>query len=120
MAQRVTISWYKTYTEHSVHGVLSAVDDWGFLSSPTTCPICLSKVIKLLDIYRNTNDFSAIKELSSMACGCKDAWHSTLDASEPLRLPERVARTYEALGQDVLGKKWWDENGSYLREELTS
>ncbi len=120
LAQRVTISWYRTYTEQSKRGVLSAANDWGYLSSPTTCPLCQARVIRLLDTYRDCNDFSVIDELSHLECECKDMWHTSLGVVESLSLPERVSSAYEAIGRDVLGEKWWDENGSALWDELAA
>jgi len=118
LAQKVTISWYKTYTEQSTKGLLSAANDWGYLSSPTTCPLCHSRVISLLDAYRDTNDFSVIVELTNMSCVCKDVWRSILEKKDLLSLPERVASAYESIGRNVLGGRWWNKNASALRNEL--
>jgi len=120
LAQRVTISWYKTYVEQSTRGVLSAAQDWGYLSSPTTCPYCQARIIRLLDTYRDTNDFSVIDELSRMECECKDIWRTSRAVANNLTLPERVSSVYEAIGRNVLGEKWWDENGSSVCDELTA
>jgi radical SAM enzyme (TIGR01210 family) len=118
LAQRVTISWYKTYIEQSTKGVLSAANDWGYLSSPTTCPSCYSKVINLLDTYRDTNDFSVMVALTNMSCTCKNIWRSTLEKKELLSLPERAASAYESVGRDILGDRWWNENASVLLNEM--
>jgi radical SAM enzyme (TIGR01210 family) len=120
LAQRVTISWYKLYIEKMARGRLNSFKDLGYLSSPTTCTLCYSKVINLLDTYRDTNDFSVIVELTSMSCTCKDVWRSTLEKKELLSLPERVASAYESIGRDVLGDRWWNKNGSGVLEEIKS
>jgi len=120
LAQKVTISWYKLYIEKMARGRLNSSTDLGYLSSPTTCPVCHSKVISLLDIYRDTNDFSVIVELNNMSCACKDAWRSNLEKKDLLSLPERVASAYESIGRNVLGDRWWNENGNGVLEEIKS
>ncbi len=120
LAQKVTISWYKLYIEKMAKGRLNSSTDLGYLSSPTTCPICHSKVISLLDTYRDTNDFSVIVELTNLGCACKDAWRSALEKEDLLSLPERVASAYASIGRDVLGKKWWDENGANVLVDVNS
>jgi uncharacterized Fe-S cluster-containing MiaB family protein len=120
LAQKVTISWYKLYIEKMARGRLNSSTDLGYLSSPTTCPVCHSKVISLLDIYRDTNDFSVIVELNNMSCACKDVWRSNLEKKDLLSLPERVASAYESIGRNVLGDRWWNENGNGVLEEIKS
>jgi len=121
LAQRVTISWYKLYIEKMVKGRLNSSIDLGYLSSPTTCPLCQARVIRLLDTYRDTSDFSVIDELSRMECECKDIWHSSRAvASNNLSLPERVSSVYEAIGRNVLGEQWWNKNGANVLVDVNS
>jgi len=120
LAQRVTISWYRLYIEKMEKGRLDSSTDLDYLSSPTTCPLCQSRVISLLDTYRDNNEFSVIEELSNIECECKDTWHSTIEASEPLSLPKRVINAYEAIGRDVLGERWWNENGEMVLKDINS
>ena len=119
-AQRVTISWYKIYSEKVTEGELDPVNDLGYLSSVTTCELCHPRVISLLDTYRDTNDFGVVQELTRMECECKDAWRSSLEATGYRPLKERVAHAYEAIGRDVLGPSWWSENGDTILAELAN
>lgn len=119
-AQRVTISWYKVYSEESPWGELNPVDGLGYLASPVTCDQCQSQVMRLLDAYRDTNDFNIVQELTAMKCACKDAWQVTLQVRETSSLKDRVAHMYEAIGRDVLGPDWWNANGASILREVKS
>ena len=74
--------------------------------------------MELLDVYRDTRDFGVVQELATFECECKSAWRSSLEKEEPIRLRERVARLYEAIGLDVLGVEWWTKNGSRVLEDM--
>jgi len=119
-APKMTISWYKIYSEQVAWGELDPVDGLGYLSSPATCTLCQPKVMSLLDAYRDTNDFGVVQELTRMECRCKDTWRSALGAAEHQPLKERVAHAYEAIGRGVLGSSWWSENGGALTDLANS
>ena len=40
LASRVSISWYKVYTQESEGGELNSLDDMWYLRSPSTCVVC--------------------------------------------------------------------------------
>lgn len=103
LAQRVTISWYKLYGKQDV-----------IVCSPSTCELCQPRVVELLDLYRNTYDFSVINELVGLGCECKRTWRSSLSSPILLSLKERVAYCYEMVGRDVLGAEWWKEHGDVV------
>jgi hypothetical protein len=117
-AERVTISWYKVYSEESPWGELNAIGDLGYLASPVTCEQCQPQVMRLLDAYRDTNDFNIVQELVEMKCTCKDTWRDMLQVNESSSLEDRVAHIYEIIGRDVLGPDWWNANGKRLVSEL--
>ena len=114
LAQKVTISWYKIYSEESPWGTLDPVDDLGYLASPATCDQCQPQVMRLLDAYRDTNDFKIVQELAAMECRCKDAWRTMLHIDEPIPLKDRVACIYEAIGSNVLGPDWRFASGEKI------
>ncbi len=116
LTPRVTISWYKNY--HKESEKIDSMEAMVYLCSPSTCAVCQSKVIKLLDVYRDTCDFDVVRELVRFDCECKHVWQSLLEMEEPIRLEERVARLYEAIGHDVLGVEWWTKNGSSVLEDV--
>jgi hypothetical protein len=108
------------YSEESPWGELDPVDDLSYLASSVTCEQCQPQVIRLLDAYRDTNDFNIVQELVEMECACKDAWRATLQTDEPSSLKNRVAHIYEAIGRDVLGHDWWNTNGVSVLSEVKS
>jgi radical SAM enzyme (TIGR01210 family) len=120
LARRVTISWYKIYSEKVAWGELDANAELGYLCSPSTCVLCQPRVISLLDEYRNTNDYGVILALKNMDCACKEAWRSAMEAPVGEHLKTRVARAYEAIGREVLGPSWWDTYGGSLLADLTA
>lgn len=119
LTPRVPISWYKTYYEES--DGIDPIEGIFYLCSPSTCAACQPVVMELLDTYRDTQDFGVVEELMSIECECKRVWRSSLEAEESVPLKERVARSYEVIGRDVLGVEWWAEYGdSILKDVLGS
>jgi radical SAM enzyme (TIGR01210 family) len=109
LVPKVTISWYKNYHRESER--LDPIQSMIYLCSPTTCAECRTKVIGLLDQFRNTSDFRIIQELANFDCDCKRRWKTQLDQIESQPLKERVAQFYEIIGCGVLGLDWWEKHG---------
>ncbi len=112
LASRTGTAWYKTY--YKENKALQAK----YLRSPQTCPKCQDWVIQQLDSFLVSRDFAIIQELNEFNCHCKDDWHAQLDSSEGLSLKERVAATYTLLGQEILGREWWTQNGEKVLQEV--
>jgi len=109
LTPKVIISWYKPSYYESAEGD-NPVEGTDCLSSPLTCATCKSTVVKLLDDYHNTQNFSTIQTLVGMQCECRIAWRRTLEKQVTGSLAERVTRFYEAIGHEILGTDWWTHN----------
>jgi len=118
LSPRVYIAWYKVYDEQSDGVTLDHEKDLEYLCSPTTCKNCLSRVIAMLDLYRDHHSFATIEELSSLECECKKSWRNKLQTPEVKSLQERVAMLYETIGSELLGQEWWDQNGDHILQEV--
>lgn len=97
LANRVTISWYKSY-----HGDYAGHDrSLGklFLASPTTCPACSPTVMAMLDAYRDSCDYSVISQLARFDCDCRLHWRASLQSEELPALADRVGQYYKAIGE---------------------
>lgn len=114
LTPRIAISWYKAY--HEVSAVVDSTED--IVCSPSTCAACQPTVMELLDTYRDTQDYGIVEELARIECDCKRAWRLLLEAKESLPLKERVAQSYEAIGQEVLGVEWWTEHGEGILKDV--
>jgi radical SAM enzyme (TIGR01210 family) len=106
---RVSTAWYRDYNATDNAASVSMP----VLASPTTCPACLQVVLAALDDYRNTSDPAVLDGVVSLGCSCRTEWLRTLD--DPL---VDVAKTYEAIGRDVLGDAWWSAHGGAVLEQL--
>jgi len=116
VARNVTISWYKNYAVSG--GETGTSIDSACVSSPTTCPVCVDRVMALLDAYRNYRDFDVIEELGCVECDCRLRWRESLEqpATEPLT--GRVGQAYETIARGVLGDAWWEERGAAVVADL--
>jgi archaeosine synthase beta-subunit len=81
--------------------------------APTTCPICVEQVLRIMDSYRFSSDRAGlVSRLGEISCKCKDEWALKLPeqlAGPPLE--ERVRNAYEEMGRDLLGADWWAQHG---------
>jgi radical SAM enzyme (TIGR01210 family) len=116
VARTVTISWYKNYAVSG--GEAGTCIDSACVSSPTTCPVCVDRVMALLDAYRNYRDFDVIEELGCVECDCRLRWRESLEqpATEPLT--GRVGQAYETIARGVLGDAWWEARGAVAIADL--
>ena len=120
VAQRVTISWYKAYSERTAVGELDPETGLSYLCSPQTCTLCQPRVIALLDAYRNTGDFRLVQELASIECECKDVWRASVEVAAAQPLKQRVAQAYEAIGRNILGQDWWGRYGDQILADVSA
>jgi len=95
---KIEISWY------------TAMGAYNIVSSPTTCPICYEKVIKLLDKFDNSGNYINIKELDKMKCKCKDVWKDKLSQNSTHNLIDRVLSGYQILALSLFDEKWYKKN----------
>ena len=94
LLKNIEIAWYKSYYE----------DDSKMVYSPTTCPKCRNKVIKLLDEYRATCEYSVIDKLNKIECECKNEYKKYLNKNNKLLL-DRVIEIYKIATNKFLGEK---------------
>jgi radical SAM enzyme (TIGR01210 family) len=113
MMSDVTISWYKNY-----YAAAKSEADFGFASSPATCPRCLDSVVSLLDDFRGTGDFDVVEQLEHFACDCRTSWEESLQVVPELSRVRRAAEAYELLGRDLLPQGWWDVHGAAVLAEV--
>jgi len=89
--KNIEIAWYKSYYD----------DDSKMIASPSTCPKCIDKVIKLLDEYRATCCYEPIEKLNAIKCECKTKWEKGLEEDKGYLLDRTVA-IYKKASQEIL------------------
>lgn len=86
--EKIHISWYRNYYNDSKKVIMS----------PDTCDRCREQVLEALDGYKNYPGEKAQKKLSSLTCGCRDAWkQKMLSQSADVNL-DKVFALYRQLG----------------------
>ena len=89
MLRQVHISWYRNYYD----------DKKKILSSPDTCDICREEILKLLDGYKNYPGVEARGKLSSLSCGCRDAWKEKINSQPGYVDMGKIAGIYRSFGE---------------------
>lgn len=107
---RVNISWYRS----------NDADGSQVSASPTTCPRCRSRILTLLDGFREQPCASTVVDLASEECGCKDAWRREIATVPDMALPARVLRHYEALARGFGLSEWWAAHHEEVRDSVLS
>lgn len=87
---------------------------------PQTCNFCNTKVVELLDSYKKTMDYKFIELLDGLSCPCHSAWRKRIAIPPRTSLVDRVFSTYEIMGNEILGTKWWKEKGLPFLERAKS
>ncbi len=84
---------------------------------PTTCPICYSKVIPLLNQFKsNYNERqNVLNELKKIECNCKFKFYSTLIEVDNSNLKN----IYKHIAISVLGKKYWLKNEESIFSDIS-
>lgn len=68
------------------------------VTSPTTCPACVDRLLALLDSYRSSGDAQSVARMAEVSCRCRAEWERSMEPpSSPL--PERVRAGWEALAE---------------------
>ena len=88
------------------------------VASPTTCPLCRGRVIRLLGECHHTWSREPLEELVSMDCRCKDPWREELARAPEAPLADRVFEVYGALAREHGLDDWWHRNSARLGAEL--
>jgi len=104
LVPRIELSWYKSYLP-AESGLV--------LSSPSTCPRCVDRVMKSLDDYRATQDWQVVRALSEFDCDCRAAWRRDVEATPVEPLSDRVLRAYAGIGRQ-LDMSWGPDERSAL------
>lgn len=111
--KKVSTAWYRDYNvDSAVAGTSMPI-----LASPTTCPCCIDQVLEALDDYRATGDSASLAPAVALGCHCREEWLDQLGDAE-LDLVE-MRRTYSELGTGVMGRRWWQEHGTQVLDDLT-
>lgn len=110
----VSIAWYRDYSA-SEGGAAASME---VAACPSTCPVCVDDVLAGLDAYRDKQSFAVVEELSRYPCECRTQWQAELTLPDPVLLAHRVRSSYEILGREVLGERWWDRYGGRVIAEL--
>lgn len=87
---KVQISWYKNYYNNENK----------IMKSPTTCELCRSKVIDLLDRYKDECSTMAVKELERLQCGCKKDYIERMQALEHKEVKNHLIHCYSVIAKD--------------------
>lgn len=106
---RVSISWYR-----ADYGIQPDV-----LSSPTSCPLCLDKVLAALDAFRARPSRATKAALGALDCSCR----ISPEANEPSADPDLVTRLltmYEMLADGLELGSWWSEHSGEIRAEVAA
>lgn len=105
---RVEISWYKQRPKY--------IEDYKVQpKAPGTCAKCEDKVIALLDEYVDSEERkSVVERLSNIQCECRTKFLDTLRGKKVCNQMELLRHSYKVLGQNILGKDWWKQNGAVV------
>lgn len=86
---QITISWYR--------------DNYGpaadLVQSPTTCTRCRSRVLRLLDRFRESPSRLTLEALMAEECDCKVLWREEVASAPGKPLVDRVLQQYDFLAE---------------------
>lgn len=102
--RKVGLSWYTS------NGSYNAV------SSPSTCPLCVGRVIECFDGFAQTKSPEWIARLNKIDCPCKRNWEKK--ASKPL--PERILEGYRVLAERNINAWQKDIDWDAIAEQVNS
>lgn len=94
---------------------LSRVGLFGFDSAVhieqpvSNCPQCTPHIRSLLQTFCYTKDVKFLQQAETYPCPCKAVWLEEIRRPS-LSLRDRVHRSYEDLGRDILGYEWWQSH----------
>lgn len=112
LAERVSISWYRDYNGGG--GSTAA------LASPTTCPSCETKALRVLDAFRATGSRTALAAFDQWPCTCRSRWRALLAQPGDGSREDMAAAAYQALSHRVLGPRWWRSHGPHALADLST
>ena len=108
---QITISWYR-----GNYGPPS-----GLIRSPTTCPLCQSRVLELLDHFREDPSRTTLDALTAEECTCKELWQKEVASAPDTPLVVRVQHHYDYLAKEFgLLSLWGEFQDVFLTESLGS
>ena len=105
---KIRINWYRSYSAYNV------------IHSPQTCTHCYSHVVRYVDAYAETNDYSFIEKAVRYNCRCKNTWSINLEQDQKIHRVERAVAAYEAMARDLLGAEWWKQRGQKIIARIES
>lgn len=109
---RIGLAWYRTRPQ--VHPGYKIPN-----RGPETCPLCYSDVMESLDRFEISDERDEIvKQLVDFECICRDEWYARKEQEPELPLHERVRVAYQVIGEQILGKEWWSENGQSVLDSV--
>ncbi len=109
---RVEISWYKERPAY--------VDNYnGTPRAPITCDLCGDRVRALLDEYTDShNRADVIQRLDRINCGCRKRFYQEFEQESTFSCTDNLRNAYELLGKEILGEKWWEDNGAFVLNSI--
>lgn len=109
---RVEISWYKSRPTY--------IKDYkSEIRTPITCKRCNDEVIALLDEYVDSdNRPDVIKRLSRIDCECRRQFYQELEKEDMSSQTDFLCHAYSLLGKEILGEKWWEDNGKLVLNSI--
>ena len=111
---RVSAAWYRDYNADLPQAAVSMP----ILASPSTCPLCVHRVIESLDQYRGSASVGTLDGLTASACACRDAWIESI-ANTAIDL-DLVTGAYAAVGASVMGQAWWADHRDRVLADLVA
>lgn len=105
-AGRVQISWHRDYSSGD-----------STIASPTTCPQCVGRVLRLLDRFRDEEDFSHVETMRSIDCPCRVQWMRDFDREPAVDRRRRVQEEYRMLARSFELEDEWRTVCAELEEE---
>lgn len=104
---KISIAWYKNY-----YGEGSPL----IIKSPATCPACETKVMELLDDFKNKPSRQLVEKLYSVVCDCKSAWHMNLKSAKGDYLENCIKGFQETAGICSIDRDLVEKEVTYMRE----
>jgi radical SAM enzyme (TIGR01210 family) len=95
----------------------------GFLSNETllktaeNCSKCTNYIMSKIKMFQYTRDENFLKEAWDHECDCKEEWRRRMEEDKG-DLLDRIIFGYKYISEQILGKRWWEENRKWVEKEV--
>ena len=96
-------------------------NDFGdpMIQLPTSCELCESDVLLMMDQYKASRDFNIIQKLYNHPCECHQRWRDSLKIPE-IPLADRLIENYDFLAKELKLERFWEKRRETMIKEIRS